>query len=138
MGTIRRVLRRCRSAAILAVGTIGTYVTLVITVVLMRFAPEKKYRVPRGPGYTEEDVPPPDQSTHDDRIIRLAIFLYKRSWIRKQLHRSSESRCRFIPSCSDYCILAVRKHGLVRGLILIGGRFRRCAPEYQGDYVDFP
>jgi putative component of membrane protein insertase Oxa1/YidC/SpoIIIJ protein YidD len=135
---MRKILQRWRSIAILAVGTLGTYFTLVITMLLMRFAPERNYRAAHGFGYTEENVPPPVSSDHDDRIIRLAIFLYKQSWIRKQLHRSEESRCRFIPSCSDYCILAVRKYGFVRGLILIGGRFRRCKPEYQGDYIDFP
>src|SRR5215210_6884565 len=107
MDSMRGVLRRCRSAAISAVSTFGTYITLVVTLVLVRIAPEKKYRADRGSSYTEEDIPPPVPSTHDDRIIRLAIFLYKRSWIRKHLHRSYESRCRFIPSCSDYAILAV-------------------------------
>lgn len=135
---MRRVLRRCRAAATLVVGTIGTCVTFVITVALMRFAPGKKYRENRRSKFNEDDVPPPVFSPHSDHIIRLAIFLYEHSLIRKYLHRNSESRCRFIPSCSEYCLLAVRKYGLGRGLILIGGRFRRCWPGYQGDYVDFP
>ena len=123
---------------IFVVATIGTCVTWAITVGLMLFAPERRYRVDRSAEFTEETVPPPDWRPHGDRIIRYAIFLYKRSWIRQRLHRHKKSRCCFIPSCSEYAIRAVRKYGLARGLILIGGRFRRCRIDYQGDYVDFP
>jgi putative component of membrane protein insertase Oxa1/YidC/SpoIIIJ protein YidD len=132
------MLRRGEEKLTFVVATIGTCVTWAITVGLMYLAPERSYRVEQSPQFTEETVPPPDWRPHGDRIIRFAIFLYKRSWIRQRLHRRRKSRCRFIPSCSEYAIRAVRKYGLGRGLILIGGRFRRCRIDYQGDYVDFP
>jgi putative component of membrane protein insertase Oxa1/YidC/SpoIIIJ protein YidD len=138
MGSLQRALKRSQERLTLVVGTIGTCITWAITVALVRFAPERSYRIDRSTEYTEETVPPPDWRPHGDRIIRFAIFLYKRSWIRQRMLRRQESRCRFIPSCSDFAILAVRKYGLARGLILIGGRFRRCRIDYQGDYVDFP
>jgi putative component of membrane protein insertase Oxa1/YidC/SpoIIIJ protein YidD len=34
--------------------------------------------------------------------------------------------CRFHPSCSDYSIEAVRRHGIRRGLVLTGERLSRC------------
>lgn len=130
--------RKPADAIVLAVATVGTSVSLVVTLGLMKFAPRRNYREDRSKRFTEEDVPPPELRPHGDRIIRVAVFLYRRSWIRRRLHRNMPSRCRFIPSCSEYAILAVRKYGLLRGLVMIGGRFRRCSPAYRGDNVDFP
>jgi putative component of membrane protein insertase Oxa1/YidC/SpoIIIJ protein YidD len=138
MRSLSLLLDRGRERLTFVVATIGTCITYVITLALMRFAPERSYRIDRTVEFTEETVPAPDLHPRGDRIIRLAIFLYKRSWIRQRMHRHKKSRCRFIPSCSDYAIRAAQKYGLARGLILIGGRFRRCRLDYQGDYVDFP
>jgi uncharacterized protein len=134
----RRVFVRSKEKATLLVATIGTCITWAVTVGLMCFAPERTYKTDRSAVFTEDTIPAPDWKPHGDRVIRFAIFLYKRSWIRQRLHRRRKSRCRFIPSCSEYAIRAVQKYGLIRGLILIGGRFRRCRIDYEGDYVDFP
>jgi hypothetical protein len=45
--------------------------------------------------------------------------------------------CRFYPSCSQYFILAVQKHGPVRGAIKGVGRVCRCHPWSPGG-VDWP
>lgn len=37
-------------------------------------------------------------------------------------------RCRFVPSCSDYAILALRQKGLVLGIVFILKRLLRCRP----------
>jgi len=42
--------------------------------------------------------------------------------------------CRFEPSCSKYFILAVRKHGAVRGSLLGAWRIVRCNPFCSGGY----
>ena len=34
--------------------------------------------------------------------------------------------CRFSPSCSDYSIEAVQRHGILRGLVLTCDRLSRC------------
>lgn len=129
---------RWRRMATRALSTAVTCVLYVITVVLVRFAPERSYRPRRPPNVDETQAPPPVLAPRGDRIIRCAIGCYRYSWIRSHLHRQGNSKCRFIPSCSEYAELAVRRYGLWRGLILIGGRFRRCRPDYRGDYVDFP
>ncbi len=38
------------------------------------------------------------------------------------------ARCRFVPSCSEYCIEAVRAHGVIRGGWLTLRRLCRCHP----------
>ncbi len=38
------------------------------------------------------------------------------------------ARCRFYPSCSQFCRQAVENHGAMRGLFLSLKRFLRCNP----------
>jgi len=46
-------------------------------------------------------------------------------------------RCRFLPSCSEYLILAVDKYGPWRGTLKGLGRILRCHPFGKGG-IDFP
>jgi uncharacterized protein len=48
--------------------------------------------------------------------------------------------CRFYPTCSQYALVAVRDHGVLRGLWLALARFARCHPWNPGgvDYVPPP
>ncbi len=45
--------------------------------------------------------------------------------------------CRFYPTCSQYAILAVEKHGPVKGLLKAIWRVLRCNPLSKGG-VDLP
>jgi putative membrane protein insertion efficiency factor len=45
--------------------------------------------------------------------------------------------CKFHPSCSEYAALAIRKHGVFRGLGLAVWRLLRCHPWSAGG-VDYP
>jgi len=38
------------------------------------------------------------------------------------------TRCRFAPTCSDYAMQALDKHGLMRGTALSAKRLCRCHP----------
>jgi len=42
--------------------------------------------------------------------------------------------CRFNPSCSTYCIEAVERHGLLKGLLLSIKRIMKCHPLHPGGY----
>jgi putative membrane protein insertion efficiency factor len=46
--------------------------------------------------------------------------------------------CKYHPSCSQYAIDALRRYGLVRGIVLTGWRLLRCNPWSKGgvDYVE--
>ncbi|MGJ8667992.1 MAG: membrane protein insertion efficiency factor YidD [Oceanococcus sp.] len=41
-------------------------------------------------------------------------------------------RCRFYPSCSNYSLEAIRRHGVMRGLALSFKRVIRCHPGCPG------
>jgi len=42
--------------------------------------------------------------------------------------------CRFHPSCSQYAIEAIERHGIVWGTIKAAGRILRCSPLSHGGY----
>lgn len=48
------------------------------------------------------------------------------------------TRCRFYPSCSDYAVEALRKHGLLKGLRLAVWRVSRCHPWNDGGHDPVP
>jgi putative membrane protein insertion efficiency factor len=42
--------------------------------------------------------------------------------------------CRYLPTCSEYCIEAVEKRGVVRGVFKAAWRVLRCNPLFRGGY----
>ena len=46
--------------------------------------------------------------------------------------------CRFQPTCSEYAIEALRKHGVIRGSWLSGNRIARCHPWGGSGYDPVP
>jgi putative membrane protein insertion efficiency factor len=56
-------------------------------------------------------------------LIQFALRAYKRL-ISPMLPHS----CRFVPTCSEYAMEAVERHGAVRGSLLATWRLLRCHP----------
>ena len=44
------------------------------------------------------------------------------------------SRCKYYPSCSDYAVQAIRRFGILRGLVLAAWRVLRCNPWSHGGF----
>jgi len=42
--------------------------------------------------------------------------------------------CRFIPTCSEYAILAIEKHGVIKGVWMSAKRILKCHPFHSGGY----
>ncbi|AIF54019.1 membrane protein insertion efficiency factor YidD [Pelosinus sp. UFO1] len=42
--------------------------------------------------------------------------------------------CRFVPTCSEYALQAIEKHGIVRGGLMAVRRILRCHPFHPGGY----
>ena len=45
-------------------------------------------------------------------------------------------KCRFRPTYSEYAIEAIRKYGVLKGVLLALRRILRCHPFYKGDIYD--
>ncbi|MDR0755009.1 MAG: membrane protein insertion efficiency factor YidD [Prevotellaceae bacterium] len=46
--------------------------------------------------------------------------------------------CRFTPTCSEYAITALKKHGLIKGLWLAAKRIFSCHPWGKSGYDPVP
>lgn len=56
----------------------------------------------------------------------------------KTLSRMKPACCRFYPTCSDYTVEAIQKHGILTGLWLSFRRICRCHPWNPGGYDPVP
>lgn len=62
-------------------------------------------------------------------LLRLPILFYRR-FISPFLPGS----CRFYPSCSEYALEAIEKHGALKGAFLSVKRIIKCNPFHPGGY----
>ena len=70
--------------------------------------------------------------------ILLAILAFYRRWISAALHGLGGGGCRFVPTCSEYAIIAIATHGPVRGSGLAIWRLLRCHPFCRGGLDPVP
>lgn len=66
-------------------------------------------------------------------VLMAAIRGYQR-WISPTLPPA----CRFTPSCSQYALEAVTKHGALKGSWLTARRLSRCHPFHAGGHDPVP
>ena len=67
-----------------------------------------------------------------------AIFLAPIRLYQRAISPALPQRCKYHPSCSSYALQAIRRYGILRGLVLAGWRLLRCNPWSHGglDPVD--
>lgn len=66
-------------------------------------------------------------------VLVLPIYFYRRC-----ISPLTPPSCRFTPTCSQYAIEAIRKHGPFRGLYLAIRRILRCHPWGGSGYDPVP
>ncbi|MBM4228528.1 MAG: membrane protein insertion efficiency factor YidD [Gammaproteobacteria bacterium] len=57
------------------------------------------------------------------RVLRTLVLVYRHA-----LSPFLGPRCRYLPTCSEYCLEALDRHGAVRGGWLSLKRIARCHP----------
>jgi putative membrane protein insertion efficiency factor len=62
-------------------------------------------------------------------IVLAPILVYQRV-----ISPAIPRRCKYEPTCSRYAVEAVRRYGILRGLVLAGWRLLRCNPWSYGGY----
>ena len=66
-------------------------------------------------------------------LPRRALILLARTY-QATLSPLIGRHCRFVPTCSNYFIEAVEKHGAARGAVMGLGRILRCHPLSRGGH----
>ena len=62
-------------------------------------------------------------------VLIVPIRIYQR-----YVSRWTPAVCRFQPTCSEYAVQAIERHGPVRGLGMALARVCRCHPFHKGGY----
>ncbi len=68
------------------------------------------------------------------KTVLIALLRFYRYAISPMLGRN----CRFHPTCSEYAIEAVQRHGALRGGWMAAKRVGRCHPFNSGGYDPVP
>ena len=69
--------------------------------------------------------------------MKLVLVLFVRAY-QVVLSPLLPASCRYQPSCSNYAIEALEKHGALRGSWLAAKRIARCHPFHPGGYDPVP
>ena len=81
-----------------------------------------------------EPVTPPGAK---DGVFGLAFGVYK-ALVSPLFHAISPSRCLYLPTCSEYAVIAISTHGPLRGTGLAIWRVLRCNPFTRGGLDPVP
>jgi putative membrane protein insertion efficiency factor len=66
------------------------------------------------------------------------ILIYLIKFYQKYLSPMKSTRCPYFPTCSQYGLEAIEKHGAFKGSLLAGWRILRCNPFSKGGYDPVP
>jgi len=70
--------------------------------------------------------------------MKRALLWMIRFYRSKLSARMGYGSCKYIPTCSEYGMIAIEKHGAFFGLILTVWRILRCNPFSKGGYDPVP
>jgi len=65
--------------------------------------------------------------------MKLLFILAIRLWQRSGLSARSGFLCVHSPSCSEYAVLAIREHGVVRGVAMSFARMKLCSENLDAE-----
>ena len=68
------------------------------------------------------------------KFLLLSLVKFYRGFISPLLPPS----CRYVPTCSEYALIAIEKYGAIKGGWLSLKRILRCHPWHEGGYDPVP
>lgn len=64
----------------------------------------------------------------------MKMILIKLIEVYRKYSANTPPRCRYYPTCSQYALEAIEKHGALKGGLLAAYRILRCNPFSKGGY----
>jgi uncharacterized protein len=61
-----------------------------------------------------------------------SVALWTLRFYKRWLSPSLPPSCRYVPTCSEYAMEAIERHGALRGTAMAVGRLLRCHPLSKG------
>ena len=77
----------------------------------------------------------PSRNPSPGSRVALAVIRFYRRWLSPL---KSAPTCRYLPTCSEYALTAVQRHGAVKGTALAAARILRCNPLFHAGYHPVP
>lgn len=73
-------------------------------------------------------------------IIRMIkkLFILLIRFYQRAISPYKSFHCKYIPTCSEYAVEALEKHGVIKGSLLSIWRILRCNPFSKGGYDPVP
>lgn len=66
---------------------------------------------------------------------RVLLFLIR--FYRKYISPGTPPSCRFIPTCSEYALVAVERFGPAKGSLLAAKRLAKCQPFHRQKTIEY-
>jgi uncharacterized protein len=70
--------------------------------------------------------------------LLLALLAFYQRWLSPALHSLGTGGCKYLPTCSEYAVVAIATHGPLRGTGLAIWRVLRCNPFSRGGLDPVP
>ena len=72
-----------------------------------------------------------------DSLLEFAFAVYRRG-VSPVLHSLGRSQCIYLPTCSEYALVAMQRFGVLRGGVMALRRIGRCHPLAEGGFDPVP
>ncbi len=76
-----------------------------------------------------------DEILHGEVGINMkTVLIVLIKFYRKYISPLKKPCCRFVPTCSQYALMAIEKYGALKGTYLAVKRVLKCHPFHEGGY----
>jgi putative membrane protein insertion efficiency factor len=72
-----------------------------------------------------------------DSLLEFLFGVYRRV-VSPVLHSLGRSQCIYLPTCSEYALVAMQRFGMIRGGAMALRRIGRCHPLAEGGFDPVP
>jgi hypothetical protein len=78
-----------------------------------------------------------EQVAMKDSLLEFVFAVYRRA-VSPILHSLGRSQCIYLPTCSEYALVAMQRFGVLRGGAMALRRIGRCHPLAEGGFDPVP